>query len=634
MACALANRTHSYARELVYGFPISAPMLVLHADGFSAGAHKSFEGDSTYLIAACGMTSFAVCESVRSPDAKGFAAALMRILLWFSICHTLVIDKASAFFGIFRDVTLLLHLNCHVISSENHDAMLVERVNRFLNKGLRVMTNERNSVRIAAEAILLLIYAWNSAPIPGTDLPRSVVVTGRVFQFPIDFSASKHLELTSSPESVQSYARDQATLLSASRDIARILLEEHRSAYRERVNATRPDPRVFHPDDIVFAKRSTRSDARRGKVAKLMNAFTGPWRIVKKLDGASYEIEHCHTQRREKKHASMLSPYPLELIPFEPVDGPDNRFGQLFRHIGKSPYIDAGIKGFEPAQPFKLPANLASASPVEDFHWPSLAELNDELNPFPWLPGEEASIHASYDHPDNLAAGPAMYTGPPPDAPRSVPSTVPDITSLASSIIASQDRLFFVAPKQSASYREWRVGRVALKDSMALHPACLQNGKFLLDFYVRHDSDTRYNHLNQRYWLQYHTRGDILAPCDKSHTHLIRPSDTSEATAARKNLVPFRQWVNLTHKDTYIHGPFEFAAINGRIRPVTVSLETIGKSSLRLVPYTITSLPTWTSPLIPPSTLLLIVHSYNLLPPCCRLPVNKCTYNISLVSHP
>ncbi len=67
--------------------------------------------------------------------------------------------------------------------------MMVKRVNQFLNKGLKIMTNERESVRIAMEAILLLLYAWNIAPIPGTDLSCSFVALGREFQFPINFSA-------------------------------------------------------------------------------------------------------------------------------------------------------------------------------------------------------------------------------------------------------------------------------------------------------------------------------------------------------------------------------------------------------------------------------------------------------------
>ena len=117
--------------------------MVLHVDGYQAGAAATFDGDSMFLVCACGMTSFGVLEPVKSKDAKGFAASLMRVLLRFGLCHTLVLDKDSKFFGVFREVVDLLNLNYHVLSSENHDAMLVERLNRFLNKGLKVMTNER-----------------------------------------------------------------------------------------------------------------------------------------------------------------------------------------------------------------------------------------------------------------------------------------------------------------------------------------------------------------------------------------------------------------------------------------------------------------------------------------------------------
>ena len=32
------------------------------------------------------------------------------------------------------------------------------------------MTNERDSVRVALELLLLLLYAWNSCPVPGTEI--------------------------------------------------------------------------------------------------------------------------------------------------------------------------------------------------------------------------------------------------------------------------------------------------------------------------------------------------------------------------------------------------------------------------------------------------------------------------------
>jgi hypothetical protein len=55
-----------------------------------------------------------------------------------------------------------------------------------------------------------------------------------------------------------------------------------------------------------------------------------------------------------------------------------------------------------------------------------------------------------------------------------------------------------------------------------------------------------------------------MGPCSSSDTHLIRPTETSAAYASHHNLFPFRQFVNLTHSDTFIHGPFDFATLGSR----------------------------------------------------------------------
>jgi hypothetical protein len=56
----------------------------------------------------------------------------------------------------------------------------------------------------------------------------------------------------------------------------------------------------------------------------------------------------------QKKHASDLSPYPAELIPFEPLDSADSRYGQLHKPLCESPFKEAGIHGFTPPTPFKV----------------------------------------------------------------------------------------------------------------------------------------------------------------------------------------------------------------------------------------------------------------------------------------
>jgi hypothetical protein len=124
----------------------------------------------------------------------------MKIQLHYGFCHTIVLDKDSKFNNVCLEALDLLHLNCHTLSGNNHNPMMVKCVNRYLTKGLKIMTNERNSIHIAHKAILLLLYAWNSCPIPGTNISCSLVAVGCEFVFPNDYSTNKHWEFTSSPK--------------------------------------------------------------------------------------------------------------------------------------------------------------------------------------------------------------------------------------------------------------------------------------------------------------------------------------------------------------------------------------------------------------------------------------------------
>ncbi len=157
-----------------------------------------------------------------------------------------------------------------------------------------------------------------------------------------------------------------------------------------------------------------------------------------------------------------------------------------------------------------------------------------------------------------------MYNGPPPSlqlASKPEPST-PMITTLAPQIISSTNKLFFIAHKiGTADCYEWCLVRVAFQDSILLYPPCLQDGHFLVEFYMAHPVVACYNAINQRYWLQY---CDCNSPMfGTMDAHLITPSDTSADPASRHHLVTVQNWVNLTHSNTYLHGPFDFAVVRG-----------------------------------------------------------------------
>ena len=95
----LANAQNAPARELVYNLPLDGPMNVIHVDGYYVGTNVNFTGDKGFLIAACGMCTFAVAEPVSATNSTLYAQALLMIMLRFGLAHTIVLDKDSKFYS-------------------------------------------------------------------------------------------------------------------------------------------------------------------------------------------------------------------------------------------------------------------------------------------------------------------------------------------------------------------------------------------------------------------------------------------------------------------------------------------------------------------------------------------------------
>ncbi len=105
------------------------------------------------------------------------------------------------------------------------------------------------------------------------------------------------------------------------------------------INSCQRNPRIYKLNGIVFVCCAVWSDASKGCVGKLEFSFTSPWRIIGSADSGLYNIEHCrHPNWRMKKHAADLTPHPAELIPFEPINGPDTQYSQLCKAIDPHPF--------------------------------------------------------------------------------------------------------------------------------------------------------------------------------------------------------------------------------------------------------------------------------------------------------
>ena len=85
----------------------------------------------------------------------------------------MIIDADNRFFGNFRQMCAALNLTLASLAKRNHPAVRVERFNRFLNKVVSIATSDQGSTTVFEEAAFVASYAWNSAPINGTDIVHS-----------------------------------------------------------------------------------------------------------------------------------------------------------------------------------------------------------------------------------------------------------------------------------------------------------------------------------------------------------------------------------------------------------------------------------------------------------------------------
>ena len=122
--------------------------------------------------------------------------------------------------------------------------MIMKRLNGYFDKETKIIANKRGTYAVSRESVLMLVYAWNSAPIPLTDITRPMVVTGQNFSFLIDFLVEKAVWLTGSCCWAKSFAACQAQLLLHSREIASLDINETRAYHRERMNDLLPDPKA------------------------------------------------------------------------------------------------------------------------------------------------------------------------------------------------------------------------------------------------------------------------------------------------------------------------------------------------------------------------------------------------------
>ena len=92
------------------------------------------------------------------------------VLFKFGICYLVVIDDVTPFKAAFTAAYDSLKIPFEYAAKRNHKSLLVEKFHRFLNKVVTIAASDRGTLDCFVEAGISTDYAWNSAPIDGTDI--------------------------------------------------------------------------------------------------------------------------------------------------------------------------------------------------------------------------------------------------------------------------------------------------------------------------------------------------------------------------------------------------------------------------------------------------------------------------------
>ena len=90
--------------------------------------------------------------------------SMQHVLLKFGLCYFVVLDDCTPFKGAFIAMCEALYLIHDILANRNYKGLTVEYFHCFLNKSVTIVAEEPPVGVVAG-------YAWNNAPIDGTDIP-------------------------------------------------------------------------------------------------------------------------------------------------------------------------------------------------------------------------------------------------------------------------------------------------------------------------------------------------------------------------------------------------------------------------------------------------------------------------------
>ena len=96
-ACLLKNNAAHPSSELLYSFPLDAPMNTMHAELWSPVKQSGYDSHTALMIVVCHMTTFVAIKPVKEQNSKSFAKAVYQIMMRYGLAALIVTDPDSKF---------------------------------------------------------------------------------------------------------------------------------------------------------------------------------------------------------------------------------------------------------------------------------------------------------------------------------------------------------------------------------------------------------------------------------------------------------------------------------------------------------------------------------------------------------
>jgi hypothetical protein len=171
--CNAANIASHEAQQQLQTFQADEPFDVITLDVWHPGRAASVKKGSGTHVVTCidAMTGFAAATFVDALDLETMTrAAFTAFFINHGLPRLVIIDSGSEFAGAMQTLCQNIGIPNYTVSKGNHKAIICERFHRYLNKVQRIHAADCETFQDFMFGTIFAVYAWNSAPIDGTNI--------------------------------------------------------------------------------------------------------------------------------------------------------------------------------------------------------------------------------------------------------------------------------------------------------------------------------------------------------------------------------------------------------------------------------------------------------------------------------